>query len=188
MLAELTTLWTPVDAAAAERVSAPAGLLDRVLERVHDLAADSWYGVLEGERGVTRIAAWVVAALARLAAARVPGVAYITSRAGDRAEAPPRPIQRPTATLAGRGPQADSVGVAGRRTVIDLELVAEFGPELPALADRVRAQVTRDIATMTSLDVVEVNITVADLDIDVHIDGGPAGVRPRPRQQPRDDS
>ncbi len=176
MLAELTSLWAPVHAAAAERVRAPAGLLDRVAERVHDLAANSWYAVLEGERGVTRIAAWVVAAVARLAAARVPGVAYTTSRAGNQPQPANRPSGRPGGRLAGRGAQAAGVGVAGRRTVIDLELVAELGPELPALADRVRAQVSRDIAAMTGLEVVEVNITIADLDVQGD-EGGPGAGR-----------
>lgn len=163
-LAELAELWAPVHHAATERVRMPAGLLDRVMSAVRDLAANSWYAVIDSGQGLTRIAAWVIAAVARLAAGRVPGVSYATSRAGGQATSGSR-------LLAGRrsGPE-HGVGVAGHRAAINLELVAELGPELPALADRVRAQVHRDVAAMTGLDVVEINITVADLD-----DSGPVG-------------
>ena len=163
-LAELAELWAPVHHAATERVRMPAGLLDRVMSAVRDLAANSWYAVIDSGQGLTRIAAWVIAAVARLAAGRVPGVSYATSRAGGQATSGSR-------LLAGwrSGPE-HGVGVAGHRAVINLELVAELGPELPALADRVRAQVHRDVAAMTGLDVVEINITVADLDA-----SGPVG-------------
>ncbi len=163
-LAELAAIWAPVHQAATERVTVPAGLLDRVMSAVRDLAANSWYAVIDSGQGLTRIAAWVIAAVARLAAGRVPGVSYATSRAGGQATSGSR-------LLAGRRPGSDGgVGVAGQRAVINLELVAELGPELPALADRVRAQVHQDVAAMTGLDIVEINITVADLD-----DSGPVG-------------
>jgi len=167
-LAELAELWAPVHHAATERVRMPAGLLDRVMSAVRDLAANSWYAVIDSGQGLTRIAAWVIAAVARLAAGRVPGVSYAASRAGGQ---PGGQATSGSRLLAGwrSGPE-HGVGVAGHRAVINLELVAELGPELPALADRVRAQVHRDVAAMTGLDVVEINITVADLDA-----SGPVG-------------
>lgn len=167
-LAELAAIWAPVHQAATERVSAPAGLLDRVMSAVRDLAANSWYAVIDSGQGLTRIAAWVIATVARLAAGRVAGVSYATSRTGGQPGGQPTSGSR---LLAGRPSAPDGgVGVAGRRAVINLEIVAELGPELPALADRVRAQVHRDVAAMTGLDIVEINITVADLD-----DSGPVG-------------
>lgn len=148
-VAELSAMWAPMRDLADERVRAPTGLLDAVMDRVRRLASDAWHAVLESERGVTRIAAWVVAAIARLAAARIPGVSYVFGHAGGSA---------------GGSDGASTVGVAGRRAVIDLELVASYGPALPELAQRVRALVAREVTAMTGLEVTEVNVAVADLD------------------------
>jgi len=164
MLAELTALWAPVHSAAAERITAPAALVDRVMVRVRELATHTWYGLHDGEQGLTRIAAWVVAAVARVAADRVPGVCYAVLQAGER----------PLTQLAARVPQAvrgvhqhpHSAGVAGRRTVISLELVADLRAPLPELANAVRRQVQHDVSTLTGLDVVEINILFTDLDVD----------------------
>ena len=167
-LAELAAIWAPVHQAATEGVTVPAGLLDRVMSAVRDLVANSWYAVIDSGQGLTRIAAWVIATMARSAAGRVAGVSYATSRTGGQ---PGGQTTSGSRLPAGRPSAPDGgVGVAGRRVVINLELVAELGSELPTLADRVRAQVHRDVAAMTGLNVVEINITVADLD-----DSGPVG-------------
>jgi uncharacterized alkaline shock family protein YloU len=154
-LAEISTLWEPVHALAAERIIAPPGLVSRVMTRVRALARDAWHGVLAGDRGVTRISAGVVGAVARLAAARVPGVGLAIAR-GRMATSEYEAAQEDAGA-------ASRVGVAGGRTVLELDIVVEYGTDARVLADRVRRAVTRDVAALTGLTVEAVDITVADI-------------------------
>ena len=50
-----------------------------------------------------------------------------------------------------------------RQTAIDVDLVAEFGVALADLAAGVRRNVIGSVERMTGLEVVEVNIAVADI-------------------------
>lgn len=165
-LAELTVTFAPLRELAAEPVRAPGWLGEAVMARVRALARDPWHGTLPGSGGVTRIAAWVVAAIARRAAQHVPGVEAVFGRtrvATVATPAPGLPGDRPGGPGASRRSRADGVGVAGRSVVVDLDVVATYGQPLDELASRVRRSVVRIVQALTGLDVVEVNVTVVDV-------------------------
>ncbi len=156
-LAELQTLWAPVHDLAREPVRAPADVLTSVMARVRELPRQSWYAVVPGERGETRIAARVVAAVARLAAEEVPAVMLALGRgrtgAGMTAE-----------QVAGRpGRPATEVGVAGTHVVVDVQVAVALGSRLESVADRVRTQIARRVAEHTGLTTQAVNVVVADV-------------------------
>ncbi len=68
-LAEVRTLWAPIRALTAERVTAPPGMVEGVMARVRELAREVWYAVLPPDRGSTRVAAQVIGAIVRRPAA-----------------------------------------------------------------------------------------------------------------------
>jgi uncharacterized alkaline shock family protein YloU len=165
-LAELAELWIPVRRLAAVNVTAPSSLTSAVMERVHAMAAHGWHAVLTGQSGVTRVAAWVVAVIARRAAARVPGVGTVlgqvtppaTALGQVHAEYPQdQPSRAQRAAAAG-------IGVAGRPVVVCIAVTAAVGTPLPALAEQIRRRVDVEVRTMTGLSVSGVDVEVTDLD------------------------
>ena len=157
-LAELTRLWEPLRALAAEPVSAPPALVRRVMGRVRDLAAQPWFAVLPDVRGSTRIAARVIAVLAREAAQRVPGVRVALG--GSTRPAAARAAEE--ATRSHRYPGA-AVGSVGSHVAIDLALATAYGADIPRVAERVRRTVVAEVRAATGVEDVEVNITVDDV-------------------------
>jgi uncharacterized alkaline shock family protein YloU len=157
-LAELAQVWAPVRVLAAEQVRAPRGLLDRVMHQVRDVARQHWHTVVPSERGSTRVAARVVATLARLAAGRVPGVRVALGRTSDPAAA----HRAAAATDAHAWPGA-AIGVAGGSTVVDLALAVRYGVGLHELAEQVRRVVVGDLRRLAGLEHVEVNVTIDDV-------------------------
>ena len=123
--------------------------------RIRALFQDAWHGVLVGDRGLTRIGARVVGAIARMAAVRVPGVGLAIARG--------RPVSSEREAGQERVGGASRVGVAGTRTVLELDIVVGCGTDARVLADRVRRAVTRDVAALTGLTVETVDIIVADI-------------------------
>jgi uncharacterized alkaline shock family protein YloU len=165
-LTELADVWAPVRRLTAEYVTAPPTLTSTIMERVRAIAAHGWHAVLTGHSGVLRIAAWVVAVIARRAAANVPGVGtvhgQVTSPAAGLgpvpAEYPPdRPSRAQRAAAAG-------IGVAGRGVVVRIAVTAAVGTPLPALAEQIRHRVSAEVSTMTGLRVTAVDVEVTDLD------------------------
>ncbi len=147
MLAELRGLWAPVGRLAATAVEAPVNLVHDVMRRVRDLARQGWQGVLQQERGVTRIAAVVVARIAAVAAQRLPGVSLALGRLH--------------ATPLG----AVEVGLAGTRAAIDVDIIAPYDRPLHRVADAVREAVIHDVATLADLEIIAVNVTIVDVRI-----------------------
>jgi uncharacterized alkaline shock family protein YloU len=174
-LAELTDLWAPVHGMADEDVCAPASLTRTIMERVRPMATHGWHAVLTGTPGVTRIAAWVVAVIARRAAAGVPGVGSVRGQVTP----PPVSVRSTSAEMVRDGPSrsqraaAAGVGAVGRRVVIRVDVTAPPGISLPALAQEIRRRVTADVTTMTGLSVEAVDVFVSDL-VDEVDDGPPA--------------
>ncbi|SDN79309.1 Uncharacterized conserved protein YloU, alkaline shock protein (Asp23) family [Klenkia soli] len=121
---------------AAEAEPVPSGLAGRVVERVDGLAGHDWHAVLVQPGGRTRVAGWVVALVARRAAAAVDGVGGATSRAS-----------------------AD--GVDG--VVVELGLTVRAGVPLPSLAEQVRRSVVGAVRELTGVEVVAVDVHVDDL-------------------------
>ena len=162
-LAELDDLWDPLHELAQQQVRAPRDLLPTVMARVRQLARHSWFAVVPSDRGHTRIAARVVAAVARLAAE---DVHYVTlAMGGGRTGTQSTPAQ-----IAGpRGESATDVGVAGSHVVVDIQIAIEIGAHIPTVADDVRAQISDAITAHLGLRTAEVNVTVAD------VQPGPSG-------------
>lgn len=156
-LAELSALWAPVRAIASEQVLAPAGLLSSVMARIRELSRNTWHAVIHSDQGQTRIAARVIAAIARLAAEDVP---HVTLALGGGRTAQGHTAQE----VAGPDVEAATdVGVAGTHVVIDVQVAVEWGAHIPQLADQIRDQITRHIAAHTSLRTDQVNIAIVDV-------------------------
>jgi uncharacterized alkaline shock family protein YloU len=59
--------------------------------------------------------------------------------------------------------QGVAVQVGERQAAIDIDLIVEYGSSIPDLAAAVRDNVIGEVEHMCGLDVVEVNIEVADI-------------------------
>src|ERR1700753_280032 len=79
-LGEFTALWEPVAEMAAAPVSVPPRLAAAVMRQVRHLVHDIWYTLESTKAGAVRIAARVVAALARDSARMIPGVRVALGR------------------------------------------------------------------------------------------------------------
>ncbi|MCT6780883.1 Asp23/Gls24 family envelope stress response protein [Streptomyces sp. CS7] len=117
------------------------------------------------DRGRTTISDNVVAAIAGIAIRETEGV-HSTGRGASKA----------LGAVTGRMPGSTSSSAAGRavkvevgekQAAIDVDVKVEYGTPIHELADRIRANVTEAVETMTGLEVVEINIVV----FDVHIPG-----------------
>jgi uncharacterized alkaline shock family protein YloU len=117
--------------------------------------ANLWEPVQVGDRGLTRIGARVVGSIARMAAARVPGVGLAIARG--------RTVTSEEEAAEERSRGASRVGVAGSRTVLELDIVIRYGSDARVLAERVRETVIADVTALTGLTVKTVDITVADI-------------------------
>lgn len=157
-LAEVGALWAPIRLLAAERVTAPPGMVEGVMARVRELAREVWYAVLPPDRGSTRVAARVVGAIARRAAAAVPGVRVALGRSTDPARV--RTARQATEQHAYPG---TAVAVAGGRVVVDLALAVGYGLPIPAVSARVQRRVASEVRAITGVPDVEVNVTVDDV-------------------------
>jgi uncharacterized alkaline shock family protein YloU len=158
-LAELTALWQPVHDLAAEDVQPPANLLEAVMLRVRALPRSTWHAVIPNDSGAgeTRIAARVVAAVARLAAESVPHVSIALGGghlAADLSASDATGHHAETAT---------DVVVAGTHVVIDVQIAVEHGAHIPDVAAQVRTQITRHITAHTGLTTAAVNVNVTDV-------------------------
>ena len=165
-LAELADLWAPVHRLGAVDVPAPPTLTSTIMERVGAIAAHGWHAVLTGQSGVTCIAAWVVAVIARRAAAGVPGVGTVCGQVTPPAAAlgPVGAEYRPDSLSRFQRDAAAGIGVAGRRVVVRIAVTAAAGIPLPALAEQIRRRVSAEVSTMTGLSVAAVDVEVTDLD------------------------
>ena len=79
-LSEFTALWGPVAELAAAPVPPPPGLAAAVMSQIRALVRDIWYTLEITEIGAIRIAARIVATLARDCARMVPGVRVALGR------------------------------------------------------------------------------------------------------------
>lgn len=165
-IAELTDIWMPVRDLVRQPVTAPDTLTTSVMERVIAIATHGWYAVIQDKPGVNRIAAWVVAVIARRAAASVTGVgavhgqitpmaASIVDVHAEYEQSQPTPGQRK---------RAAGIGVAGRRVVVAVTITAGLDKPLPVLAQEIRSAVTRQVRALCGLEVIEVDVAVEDLE------------------------
>lgn len=112
-LGDFAALWGPVAELAAAPVTAPPGLPAAVMNRIRGLVRDVWYTVEITEIGAVRIAARIVAALARDSARMIPGVRVALGRSTQGRLA----ALADKATFGHHHPDA-AVGVLGRTAVV----------------------------------------------------------------------
>jgi uncharacterized alkaline shock family protein YloU len=157
-LGELASLWSPVSEAAAAPVPAPPGLVAAVMSQIRILARDIWYTLEITEIGVVRIAARIVAALARDCARTIPGVRVALGRStqGRLAELAEK------ATFGHRHPHA-AVGVLGRTAVVDLAVAVSYDQPVHEVARNIQRHVTATLRDQAGLQSVTVNVTVDDI-------------------------
>jgi uncharacterized alkaline shock family protein YloU len=114
------------------------------------------------EGGRTQIADSVVAKIAGLAARSIPGVHSMGTGMARR-------MGQIKSLVPGSGGPASSaaqgvaVEVGERQAAIDLDIVTWYGQSIVDVSDAVRRAVAGQVAGMTGLEVVEVNITVDDI-------------------------
>lgn len=145
-LAEYDRLFGPVREMAAEPVPVPDTVLAEVLRRIRGTLPDPEYGVLPGPRGVTRIAGRLVAVTARVVTEQTPGVrAALASNESTS------------------GVSEVVAGVAGMSTAVRITIAADYGADLHALADQVRAAVGAAVRHATGLLPVQIDITIDDV-------------------------
>jgi uncharacterized alkaline shock family protein YloU len=161
-LGEFAILWNPVAELAAAPVSAPPGLAAAVMSRVRRLVHDVWYTLEITEIGAVRIAARIVAALARDSARATPGVRVALGRSTHAKVAE----LAEKATFGHRSPDA-AVGVLGRTAVVDLAVAVGYGDPAHQVARQIQRHVTKTLRDQVGLRDVTVNVTIDDvLDVD----------------------
>ncbi|GAW98168.1 Asp23/Gls24 family envelope stress response protein [Secundilactobacillus mixtipabuli] len=55
------------------------------------------------------------------------------------------------------------VEVGKKQVAVDLDIVAEYGIDIPDLYEKIKQDVVKHVNDMTGLDVIEVNVTVVDV-------------------------
>jgi len=179
-LAELAALWAPVTELAAVPVPAPPGLTAAVMRQVRALVRDVWYTLQVTGDGAIRIAARIVAAIARDTAGTVPGVRVALGRSTqDRLAA-----MAERATLRHRHPHA-AVGVLGRTAAVDLAVAVTYGDPVHEIARDIQRHVITSLRDSLGLQSVTVNVTVDDI-LDDDTSPGPPETRGPGPPDPRD--
>lgn len=157
-ITELTTLWEPVTELAASPVPAPPGLVAAVMSQIRVLIRDVWYTLETTDLGVIRIAARIVAALARDSARMVPGVRVALGRSTHSRLA----ALAERASFGHRHPHA-AVGVLGRTAVVDLAVAVSYGDPVHQVARDIQQHVITTLRDTIGLKAVTVNVTVDDV-------------------------
>jgi uncharacterized alkaline shock family protein YloU len=157
-IAEFAELWAPVAATAATPVPVPPGLTAAVMRQIRALVRDVWYTLQTTELGTIRIAARIVATLARDSARMVPGVRVALGRSSHGKLA----ALAEQATLGHRHPNA-AVGVLGRTAVIDLAVAVTYGDPAHEVARDIQQHVIAALRRTIGLQTVVVNFIVDDV-------------------------
>ncbi|RJQ67016.1 Asp23/Gls24 family envelope stress response protein [Pseudonocardiaceae bacterium YIM PH 21723] len=113
------------------------------------------------DKGTTSIADSVVQKIAGTATREIAGVHDLGGGAARAFGAIRERIPGASASVG----QGVSVEVGETQAAVDLELVVEYGVPIAELANKVRRNVTTSIERMTGLEVVEVNISVNDVNL-----------------------
>jgi uncharacterized alkaline shock family protein YloU len=143
---------------AASPVAAPAGLTAAVMRQIRVLVRDVWYTLQTTDLGTIRIAARIVAAVARDSARMVPGVRVVLGRSSHGQLA----ALAEQASLGHRHPYA-AVGVLGRTAVVDLAVAVTYGDPVHAVARNIQHHVIAALRDSIGLQTVVVNVTVDDV-------------------------
>lgn len=156
-LAELADSWAPLGTLDDPVDTPTPRSLDRsVMERVATHAAHGWHAAVAAHDGATRIAAWVVAVVARRAAAGVAGVHAVAGQVAPDGGTVPDV----RAGFRRRRPDETFTGTA---VVVSLTVTVDAGVPIPPLVAQVRRAVTRHVRVLTGLSTVRVDVHVDDL-------------------------
>ena len=157
-IAEFAALWKPVTELAGDPVPAPPGITAAVMSQIQTLVRDVWYTLQTTDLGVIRIAARIVATMARDTARMVPGVRVALGRStqGRLAALAER------ATFGHRHPHA-AVGVLGRTAVVDLAVAVSYGDPVHQIAKAIQQHVIAELRDSLGLQTVVVNVTIDDV-------------------------
>jgi uncharacterized alkaline shock family protein YloU len=128
------------------------------MSQIRILASDVWYTLQTTNLGTIRIAARLVAALARDTARMVPGVRVALGRSTDSKLA----SLAESATFQHRHPHA-AVGVLGRTAVVDLAVAVTYGAPAHEVAREIQQHVTAALRDHIGLQALAVNVTVDDV-------------------------
>ena len=157
-LSEFTALWGPVAELAAAPVLPPPGLVAAVMSQMRALVRDVWYTLEITESGAIRIAARIVAALARDCAWMIPRVRVALGRSN----AGPIAVLAEKATFGHRYPHA-AVGVLGGTAIVDLTVAVTYNDPVHEVARDIHRQVTATLRDQVGRRSVTVNVTVDDI-------------------------
>ena len=157
-IAEFTAIWEPVTELASTPVPGPPGLTAAVMSHIRVLVKDVWYTLQTTDLGAIRVAARIVATLARDAARTVPGVRVALGRSSHGRLA----TLTERATFGHRHPHA-AVGVLGRTAVVDLALAVSYGDPVHEVARDVQRHVIASLRDQLGLKTITVNVTVDDI-------------------------
>jgi uncharacterized alkaline shock family protein YloU len=156
-IGELNALWSPVRELAAAPVPPPPGLATAVIGRIRRLARDVGYTLEMTDGGAIRIAARIVAALARDSASRVPGVRLALGRTTHG----PLSVLAQAAMPADR--RAGTAGVLGRTAVVDLTIAVNYDRPVHHVARDIQKQVAAALRNDLGLRAATVNVVIGDI-------------------------
>ena len=128
------------------------------MSHIRVLVQDVWYTLQTTDLGAIRVAARIVAALARDAARMVPGVRVALGRSSHGRLA----TLTERAAFGHRHPYA-AVGVLGRTAVVDLAVAVSYGDPVHEVARDVQRHVIASLRDQLGLKTVTVNVTVDDI-------------------------
>ena len=154
-LGELAVMWAPVAEMAAGPVTGIPGLDATVMSQIRQLGQEAWYSVRVTNRGVIRVAARVVTALARDSARLVPGVQVVFSRSVRGTST----VLAEYACFAGRPGSTAGPGVAA----VDVTVAISSGRPARIVAGEVQRRVAANLRRALGLQAVTVNVIVADI-------------------------
>lgn len=119
-------------------------------------AEQSGYESQEEKTGTVRIADDVVAMIAALAATEVEGIAAMAGNLTNEL------LSRVGVRGLSRGARVE---VSGGKVKAELAVVMEYGYNIPATCQKVQTKVKNAIENMTGLDVQDVNIRIAGINV-----------------------
>jgi uncharacterized alkaline shock family protein YloU len=128
------------------------------MSQIRSLVRDIWYTLEITESGTIRIAARIVAALARDRARMIPGVRVALGRSTQDKIA----ALAEKATFGHRHPHS-AVGVLGRTAVVDLAVAVTYNDPAHEVARDIQRQVIAALRDQVGLQSVKVNVTVDDI-------------------------
>jgi len=114
------------------------------------------YELREEKAGTVKIADDVVAMIAALAATEVDGVASMAGNLTNEL------LSRVGVRGLSKGSRVD---VSGKKVKVELAVVMEYGYHIPATCQKVQTKVKSAIENMTGLEVLDVNIRIAGINV-----------------------